>query len=501
MTQPTFHVAIKSLPEPRSFSITRVYPRLTVGGAESDILALLAGVGDTQMIVTEEEGPAALVAKRRAAHYERLQAPRFENLCKAMRSSALVHLHTINDHPLAPLAAQLSGCQSIVQTVHNDFDCESSHFVDHSIVVAPQTRWRLAAPNRSTCISSGIDVPPAPLPRLSAQARPLRLLEIRRPDKPMHLTLEQILATGALDDIDWQATIVGMAGPSGDPRITRVGAVADATPYLAAADVLVHASATETFGRVVFEAMAQGALVAATALPPFVHAAAEGAVLHLFCDLSPQGMATELRGLLKQTTSESDWARTRQRNHAYVQSRHGTDLMLARTRQVYGSVQHQRACGRNFLPEDATDGDFSLFAATVDALLQRQQPPPIHAGVLSPRQQAALLWIAARYRVLRQSLALPTLQHVAKVLGPRHLLALDVAKHQVAAHDLPGALHALDQAVELDPEKVSPYLSAIAIHVATSNLALAKRWMQRLEEKWPEHPVLPAVRERVKTAT
>ncbi len=500
MTLPTFQVAIKTLPEPRAFSITRVYPRLSVGGAEADILVLLAGVGDTQMIVTEEEGPAAVIAKQRAAHYELLQAPRFENLCKAMRASPLVHLHTINDHPLAPLAAQLSGCHSIVQTVHNDFDCESSHFVDHSIVVAPQTRWRLAAPNRSTCISSGIDVPPSTPPRGPVHARPLQLLEIRRPDKPMHLSLEQMLATGVLDDIHWQATIVGIDGPSGDPRIKRVGAVADPTPYLAAADVLVHASATETFGRVVFEAMAQGALVAATALPPYVQAVADGAVLHLFRDLTPQGMAGELRGLMERLGSESESAFIRQRNHAYVQGRHGTDLMLARTRQVYGSLQHQHPSERNFLPEDATDGDFSLFAATVDALLQRQQPPPIHAGVLSPRQQAALLWIAARYRVLRQSLALPTLQHVAKVLGPRHLLALDVAKHQVAANDLRGALYALDQAVELDPEKVSPYLSAITIHIATANLDFAQRWTQRLEARWPEHPVLPAIRERTKNA-
>ena len=498
MTLPAIHGSLSSLRDNRAFAITRVYPRLTIGGAEADILVLLAGIGDTQMLVTESEGPAAAVARERAAQYQRLGPPRFVNLCRAMRLSPLIHLHTINDHPLALIAAQMAGSQAIIQTVHNDYDCEASHFVDHSIVVAPQTRWRLAAPNRSTNISSGINVPTHAPPRapIGIPARPVRLLEIRRPDKPMQATLEQILATGLLDGVAWEATIVGIAGESHDTRIKRVGAVADPTPFLAAADVLVHASAVETFGRVVFEAMAHGALVAATPLPPFVKAAAEGAAMHLFTHTTAQGMAEELRTVLRELDSTSKWAASRHRNHEFVHSRHSTDLMVARTRQVYGCLQHQRHAPRNFLPQDAADGDFQLFGATVDALLERRPPPPIYVGALTPRQQAALLWIAARYGILRKSLALSTLQHVLKVLGPRPLLALDLARHYAARNELAPALHALDQAIDLDPDKIHPYLSAITIHLTTDERTTAGQWVTRLAQKWPEHPLLPMLAER-----
>lgn len=498
----SFQARVNVLPPASAHGVTRVYPRLTIGGAEADILVLLEGIGDTHMVVTEVEGLAAERARTLAARYTKLQAPRFASLLAAMSRTSLVHLHTINDHPLAPLAAQLAGAPRIVQTVHNDFDCESSHFVDHSIVVAPETKWRIEAPSRSTCISSGILVPPAPLPRapLGEPRRPLRLLEIRRPEKAMFVTLEQIVATGQLDDLPLEVTIVGIDGENGDPRVRRVGAVADPTPYLAEADIVVHGSAAETFGRVVFEALAQGALVAASPLPPFRRAASAGAALHLFQDLSPTGAAAGVRTLLRQLEAPAAWSTTRQRNHNYVRNHHGTQLMVARTRQVYAGVQGREPPPRNFLREDA-EGDLGLFGATVDALLERRRPPALFAGMLSPRQQATLLWISARHGLLRRALVPAALERALAVLGPRHLLLLDLAKHLVAGGDVRGALPFLAGAVELDPDKVSPYLGLVTLHLALRQTEPARAWYERLGARWPEHPALAAIGQKLAGAT
>jgi hypothetical protein len=502
MSTPYFSAKMTALPPRSTYALSRVYPRLTVGGAESDILVLLEGIGDTQMIVTEIEGPAAQIARKSAAGYMHLESPRFFNLWMAMQATPLVHLHTINDHPLAPLAAQFSGATTIVQTVHNDFDAESSHFVDHSIVVANETRWRLAAPNRCTQVSSGIAVP-IEAPQRSAigtAGRPLRLIEIRRPDKPMAFTLEELLATHQLDDIEWTATVVGMDAPQGgsnDPRIKHTGAITDVEPYLQQADLLIHGSAVETFGRVVFEALAHGALVMTTALPPFEKAVQEGAALHLLEHTDPLGAAVELRGVLGVLNDANTCAALRARNYDYVKANHSTHLMIARTQAVY-AMSAQTVCPpRNFTKDDVTSGDAALFCATLDALMERKTPPSIHQGVLSSRQQAVLNWLAVRFGVVRQSLAVPLLEQAASVLGPRHLLCVDLASAHAKVGNLPKALAWSVRAVELDPQKVGSFVACVLIHAATGQRSQAAAWLERIESNWPQHPVISDLRKKL----
>lgn len=495
MNASRFSAKVQALPSRGRFAISRIYPRMTVGGAESDILVLLEGIGDTQMIVTEIEGPAAQVARQRAKNFVRLEAPRFFNLWTALQASDVVHLHTINDHPLAPLAAQFSGAATIVQTVHNDFDAESSHFVDHSIVVAAQTSWRLAAPDRCSQISSGIEVPR----ELPARTRggPVRLLEIRRADKPMAVTLEQILATGALDGVAWTATVVGMDAPPGaNGRINYVGLVGDTGPYLRDADVLVHGSAEETFGRAVFEALANGLLVFASRLSPFEQAHAQGAAIAFMSRTDPVGAAQDLFRAIPQIESDA-WEGTRERNRAFVANHHGTQRMIAATRNVYADCARGPTPPRNFSRADVVDGDITVFCSTLDALLERRTPPSIHQGILSTRQQAILTWLGVRFGVIRASFGVPLLESAAAVLGPRHLLCMDLANAHSGAGQLNQALAWSAHAVELDPQKVGPYVACALLCAGIGRKAQALDWLSRIEARWPLLPTLAALRQRL----
>ncbi len=121
--------------EPR---IIRVFPRLCMGGAENAIVQLLEHVGNTHMVVTHTDGMRAADARRLADAYTLLQRPRFLGLLQAMQEAEIVHVHTINDHPLIPLAAQLSGAPVILQTVHNQLTSQHCHFMDHSILVGDE---------------------------------------------------------------------------------------------------------------------------------------------------------------------------------------------------------------------------------------------------------------------------------------------------------------------------------------------------------------------------
>ena len=182
-------------------------------------------------------------------------------------------MHTINDHLLGPLAAQLAGANRIVQTIHNDFQPLACHLVDHSITVGTELLELIATPGRATWIPNGVSIPKELPPfQFWCEAgvdRPLRIVEMRRPDKLMRLTLQEIVESGALNGLNFEAIGIGFDTPCDDPRVTNLGPIANPFSLLASADALVMATTTETFGRTVYEAMAAGTLAMATPIPAF----------------------------------------------------------------------------------------------------------------------------------------------------------------------------------------------------------------------------------------
>ena len=131
-----------------------------MGGAENAIIQLLEQIGDTHMIVTHVDGMRAEEAKSLADRYTLLTKRRFCGLLEALSEVEVVHIHTINDHPLIPLAAQLSGAPTIVQTVHNHFSPKYCNFVDHSIVVGLELLDRVVTPGRTTAEVEYLSVVP-----------------------------------------------------------------------------------------------------------------------------------------------------------------------------------------------------------------------------------------------------------------------------------------------------------------------------------------------------
>ena len=235
-----------------------------MGGAEQDICALVQNVPNTHMVVTEQSGPAGDAAQAAAKDFTGPAGLDFGGLLDIFRKADVVHLHIINDHLFAPLAAQLAGPKVIIATVHNDFETCIGGFADHLFVYNRDAVLLGGLPANTTLTASAISSRPRREPRSSRRrptkttGRPLRLIEVRRPDKPMRATLDQIVATGLLDEIPFQATIVGIDTGIDDPRITHVGAQDDVCTLLQQHDVLVHLSAAESFGRVVYEGLLAG---------------------------------------------------------------------------------------------------------------------------------------------------------------------------------------------------------------------------------------------------
>ncbi len=479
--------------------IARVYPRLDVGGAERGILQLLEALPDTHMVVTHVEGLLAPEARIRADRYTLCGPPRFATLLDALAGSEVVHLHTINDHPLSALAAQLAGPAALVQTVHNRFEAQASLFVDHSIALGPESAALLDAPARTRVIRSAVDVPgelPEFLPWRAA-GRPLRLVEVRRPDKEMAFTLEQLLSRPALADLRCEARIVGCEGASADPRIVYLGPLADPRAEVERADVLVHGSATETFGRTVAEAMAWGTLPVATPVPAFADAFApddEGkGGLTTFRGFELDPAAVELRGLLDGPLADPGaHGRLRAAHHRRVSERYSVEAMASATQALYREVAAEdRLAERSFRPEDLEGGDVDLFGMLVDDLLEGQPPRLVSRhGELSPRLQGIFLWLLARTGRVPARPSLAALARALQLLGDRPVVCLDLARALRGGGRSAQALPLLIRYTQLRPWSLAGWVERIDLLAQAGQPGPA---LEALDEALVHCPGVPAL--------
>jgi len=456
------------MPEPR---IVRVFPRLCMGGAENAIVQLLEHVGNTHMVVTHIDGMRASDARRLADKYTLLKRPRFLGLLQAMQDADIVHVHTINDHPLIPLVAQLSGAPILLQTVHNQLTPQYCHFMDHAILVGDELLERVATPARSTVIPNGIPcpdaVPPVP-PWCAPEAdRPLTLIEMRRENKLMRWSLSDLLATGALDDLDLRCQIMGISAPSTDPRLEYLGPIANPYPILAQADFLVMGTETETFGRTVYEAMAWGALPVATPIDAFTRVFSTDQVAYIDGDV--QAAALQLRAHIERYRSRPVAYRMRQEaNHRFVTENFGIQRMADRTQSVYQQILNATSpAPRSFSPADLAIGDIRLFGELVDDMLESSPPKRLsEVADLPPRMQGILYWLLVASGKAHPDKRIDLLAAARQRLGNRFILNLRLGQHLVHAERLEPAIEALSLAQGCDPTNIDPVLG------------LAEAWVQ-----------------------
>lgn len=450
--------------------IVRTFPRLCMGGAENAIVQLLEHVGNTHMISTHIDGMRATDAKRLADQYTLLSGSRFLPLLEAMQQADVVHIHTINDHPLVPLAAQLSGVKLIVQTIHNQMAPQYCHWADHSIAVGDELMDLVATPSRTTVIPNGVPCPetlasfqPWSAPKAD---RPLRLVEMRRKDKAMRWSLAELLATGELDDLDIECQVMGFHQESLDPRLTYLGPVSNPYPTLATADFMVMGTQMETFGRTVYEAMAWGTLPVAPPIPAFTRVFSSEHVGYM--DGDPRSVARQLRQHIERFRLDpQSYARQRHDNHQYVASQFGIRRMAERTTELYTSLlQDQPTVPRSFCPEDLADGDLRLFGTVVDDILDSNPPRKLPAiDHLTPAMQGIAYWLLVNRGKVQDSMKTKLLMAAKSRLGERFILNLRLGERLLETGQPTMAIPVLNAAMQQSPDNVSVIIALMDAYI------------------------------------
>ncbi len=475
-----------------AIKIARVYPRLQMGGAERDILALLQTVPDTHMIVTHVEGRWALRARGLAERYTLLKSPRLPQLVDAMREADIVHLHTINDHPLQWLAALLAGPPVIVQTLHNLLEAQASAVCDATVMLSETSRDLVNAPTRAHVIPSSIEVPPE-LPAKRAwfdDARPLHLVEVRRPDKELHFSLEDLLDTQALDHIPWRATVVGPDARSGDPRITYVGAQDDPAHFMRSADVLVSGSSSDSFGRTPYEALAQGTLAAVVPLQVYIEGLGNhGLVFPSFDVLEcAQALSTHLDGI-----NTERYQAARQAGHAFVHRELRPERFGQRHRDLYSSLLGTPRRQRDFEPSDLGDVHSAQAVLTaIDARLeQRPHVPDPHS--MSSEARGLFAWFLAQGESDgdRQG---TLLMEAVRALGPRCLIATDLGRWHRNRGQHAQARTWFQEAQEADPDRLDARLGLVECSLHEQSIERAVSELDELLTLIPTAPGAASLR-------
>jgi hypothetical protein len=444
--------------------LARIYPRLTQGGAETEILHLLQAWPGTRMIVTHDAGTRADQA--RVWSDLRLLAPadRWRQLCEELEEVHTAHLHCINHHLGFALMAQIAGVSRIMQTVHNAMAPASEALVDHQIVPSHAVASLQDEAILSAVVPSGVHVPKRLIPFNPwhrAHRRP-RLVEIRRPGKEMAFELDELVASGAVGEVElW---VIGVEGRSCG-RVRYFGEIKDPSRLLSRCDVLVHASATESYGRTPREAMASGVIPAVTALPAFLEAFDEQDVAFLPTD--PHGAAQALRDLVARLAdSPEDHASWRLRNHTRVATRGSVPVMVEAHKRWYSWAPIR---DRLIRPEELSD---PLATATrVGRIVDGQAPEQL--GELDPAEQALTLWLLAHEGRLPIAQILPALEKANTLLPERFVVLRDLGAARLEAGDAQGALAVLEQALKIRPASRSTHMLHVQATYATAGPKLA----------------------------
>lgn len=437
--------------------IVRIVPRMLLGGVEQHILQLFAqGCGDA-LVIPGGGGTAAELARAHVPVTE-VGRPRLAPAVRASRGADIAHVHVINNDLVVGLVARLCGARRIVLTVHNHLDPAYAMWADHTFVVGPELLDTLPVPTRSSLLPEGIDVPAVLPEHPPLDGRPLRIVEVRRPDKAMAFTLGELVAAGALDGVDFEARVVGMTGASGHPRITHVGEVADPTPHYAWADLCLHGSALDTFGRVVYEALSQGVLPLATPIPAFERPLTDGEQVLLADGLTPAHGVALLRRAVQLAHTPGALETLRPRNHAWVQQHASTPVMMAALQSGYQAIEQRPAAPRDIVPDDVPDTVLDDFGELVDSLTHRGPLDPRRLDRLPVRPRGLAFWLLAESGRLAAPQRLKVLVAAQKILGMRPGLLRAIASELREQGHNDAAKGILRQAIRADPPVVLPHL-------------------------------------------
>ncbi len=485
-----------------SHRICRVYPRMDLGGVENAVLQLLEGIPDTHMVV-RYEGHRAPEARAIARRFTALEAPRFPQLLEALQGCTVAHLHAINDHLDFPLAAQLAGCPVILQTVHNQFSPRSCHFVDHSVMVGPTLTDMLATPSRASRIFNGVPCHES-LPEREpwhASGRPVVIVEMRRADKDMSCPLEDMVLSGALDGLDFEARVLGFHKDSPDPRLRFMGPQADPYPLLSDADILVHGTAGETYGRTVYEAMACGAIPVATPIRAYTEVFEPDQLLFLpGHDVVPA--AHQLRAHIEHLAAFPDHhAAMRRANHAWARQHASVPAMVAHYQALYADLEARGPAYRNLGPTDLEGTDVELFGLLVDQLLDARPPTGLERiEAIEGPAKGILYWLLVDQELVPEPNRKLLLQAAVALLGERHELCLALGRAHLRAGEAPAAAHWLDRATQLDPGNLAPYPELLELLLKHGQAPRALEVLERGCAAVPGYALLEGHRDRLAAA-
>ncbi len=462
----------------------RIYPRMEMGGVENAVLQYLrASGGDTVMVVTHREGMRAPEARALAADYRFLGdgRPRLPGLLEALRGAEVAHLHVINHDLLGALAAQLAGTPRIVQTQHNHFTPPTEVLVDHTICVGHPVREMLVEPLRSSVIHNGVPAPDTlpPFTPWYETGRPLRILELRRPDKEMAPSLAAVAKAGGLGDLPVELRVAGFSRADGPPGVTYLGPLDDPRPELAAADLVLHASRFDTFGRVAYEALAWGATPVLPRTPVFTTVFEEGEVVFLDVDRTPRAAGARIRAAAAALAADpAGHAARRAAAHARVRDEFSVAAMVRQTEAVVSGL---RPAPRSFAPADLSGADLGVLGAVLDQLLYGPGLPDLgRLGTLPGRAAAVAGWAAvASGRLPASPVAVQLLEQVNGILGPRPAVMLTLGQTLAKLDRKAQAATWLLRAAQARPKNTAAWLEAVTLLVDLRKVEQAVRILDK----------------------
>ncbi len=493
--------------------IAQLFFLFDFGGVETHIVRLanyFARIGhESHVIISHRSGRAARKLHPDVKLHQLPQGERLTALFPLLAQMDTCIVHVTNPNPFFVWACAMAGVKRVLNVIHSSVAFPFSSYCDHTICVSRYVRNLQSRFQNIHVIYNGV-----PLAKIassgsqtaSGKKRSFLLAEMRRPNKQLLCSLEQILPYLHSKHFDLRFWFVGIEGKS-DGNVRYFGPVQDPLPLLAQADFLLHFPSHDALPLGLLEAMSLGVIpitIPVGGIAEIVRHGREGILLPEAVVREPVAAARAIGEWLSQFADHVEKLQEMRRNAILRVEKHfSLEKMCDAYTKLLGPSQNERGHRLHFpaeLQQSAQENKEFLHLVESLCFAPHLAPKTIagaNLAALSPIQRGFLLSHFGRLLLERGDLrdAIRILEAALSEGWKDGYTYLWRGLCEKEAGNFSAATNWFEIAAERLPDELEPQVHLLEMMLATQQHAAGRRIAQRLSLILPlDHPMQTSLR-------
>ncbi|MDQ7062686.1 MAG: glycosyltransferase [candidate division KSB1 bacterium] len=488
--------------------IAHLFFLMDYGGVERNILNLCNASID-------QGHEIKVIISHRLGHMANLLPPEVElillppsgkmvSLIHHLKKVNVCHVHSTNFNPFFIWAASIADVPILVNSVEASIQYPFSAYCDFIVCPSYFVRNLQSRMTQIRVIYNGVASIHHRSNRKKTSKDKIIVAEIRRPNKELFYSLEQLIPHLSIEGAEVEGWILGQEGKSTE-RIKYKGFVKNPASLLKQADFVVHFSKHEALSNAIIEAMAVGAIPIASlvgGIAEIIEHEKNGFLVPPDRCRNMETLINLLRQLLKDYyQNRQHFEQIRFRGFQKIEKQFTLEKMHQQHMELYHQLWQNTSYPKKRalapLIESKDEETCKVFLALLEGYSFNpehgiQQLRGMDLTIFSEKQRAFLLGILAQNAMQKgqYQIAKQLLQYATTLWKEDFYLNLNLGICLKELNKYDEAEAVLIQAHYLMPDEIEPYLLLLELYINQNAFDQIEKWASQLSQKLSsDHPM------------